>query len=283
MGKVPVVATIRDAYAFAFSHLGGIIGLIWIPMVLLTVAQFFTLLRYYNAMIDFVAGGSAAALGPACLMLLGDVAAALLLYSMMFVAVVQLALGNRPAGAIAHFAFGPPEWRMARALLAVAGAAMLLLLGLALLLNLVMTAGKLPQESASVLLVFVLLGVGLVLAPRALLLLPAVSVNETVPVLRRAWALTEGNFLRLLAILLALVVPVTALMWAANAAIAGGVTLSGDDQTKLLQTLMRGRQILPLACGVGFFVSPVLVGLVASASVSCWRTLTGERALDVTA
>lgn len=283
MRQVPVAQTVRDAYVFAFRHLGGIIGLIWIPMVLLTVAQFFTLLRYYNAMIDFVVSRNAAPLGSACLMLLGDVGAALLLYSMMFVAVVQLALGNRPPGAIAHFAFGPPEWRMARPLLGGAGAAMLFVIGVMLLLTLVMAASKMSQENAGVVVMLVLAGAGLVVAPRILLLLPAVAVGETVPVLRRAWALSQGNFLRLLAVLVALVVPPTAVIWAANVAIGGSLVLSGDDQTKMVQTLMHAREILPLACGVSFFVAPVLVGLVASASVSAWRALAGERVLDVTA
>jgi hypothetical protein len=283
MRQVPVAQTVRDAYVFAFRHLGGIIGLIWIPMVLLTIAQFFTLLRYYNAMIDFVVSRNATSLGPACLMLLGDVGAALLLYAMMFVAVVQLVLGSRPPGAIAHFAFGPLEWRMARPLLAGAGVAMLFAIGVMLLLTVMMAASKMSQENASVLVMLVLAGAVLVVAPRVLLLLPAVAVNEAVPVIRRAWTLSQGNFLRLLAVLAALVVPPTALIWAANVAIGGGLVLSGDDQTKMVQTLMHAREILPLACGVSFFIAPVLVGLIASASVSAWRALADERALDVTA
>lgn len=281
MRRVPVVQVIRDAYAFAFGHLGGIIGLIWIPMVLVTVAQFFTLWRYYNAMIDYLAGGNAAALGPAVLMLLGDAAATILLYAMMFTAVVQLVLGSRGPGTIAHFAFGHQEWRMARALLACAGLLLLFLLGFALLLNVILAMGKLSQNAAGLLMLLGLGTVGLVLAPR-LLLLPAVAVSETVPVLRRVLTLAEGNYLRLLAVLLALVVPLSALVWAANMSVAGGMVLTGNDQVQMMQTLLAGRQSLPLACGVGFFVSPVLVGLLASGSVSVWRALTGERALDVT-
>ena len=39
---ISVGATVRDAYAFLGAHLGGIIGVIWLPMVLITIAQFFT-------------------------------------------------------------------------------------------------------------------------------------------------------------------------------------------------------------------------------------------------
>ena len=57
MRRVPVAATIRDAYIFTAAHLGGIIGLIWVPMVIVTVAQFFTFHRYYNDFIEAMAGG----------------------------------------------------------------------------------------------------------------------------------------------------------------------------------------------------------------------------------
>ena len=64
MRRIEVVATIRDAYVFAVTHLGGVIGLIWVPMVLATIMGFFSLQRYYNDFIDAMAGGNVAALGP---------------------------------------------------------------------------------------------------------------------------------------------------------------------------------------------------------------------------
>ena len=48
-------------------------------------------------------------------MMLCYLVAALLLQAIMYVAVVQMALGARAAPAIAHFAFGTLEWRMFRA------------------------------------------------------------------------------------------------------------------------------------------------------------------------
>src|SRR5689334_19267923 len=88
MRRIEVLPTIRDAYVFAFTHLGGVIGLIWVPMVLATVMGFFSFQRYYNDFIDAMASNNVAALGPSMLMMLGYVVAALLLYAVMFVAVV---------------------------------------------------------------------------------------------------------------------------------------------------------------------------------------------------
>src|SRR5438045_9767742 len=113
MRRISAIATIRDAYSFTFTHLGGIIGLIWVAMVMITIAQFFTFHRLYSDFIDFLGGNSnPAQMGPTLLMLLAYIVAALLLYAVMCVAVAQLALGSRAVPAFAHFAFGPLEWRM---------------------------------------------------------------------------------------------------------------------------------------------------------------------------
>ena len=95
MRRIPVGQTIRDAYSFAGTHLGGIIGLIWVSMVMLTIARFFTFLRFYNDFIDFMASGNAAHMGSPMLMMIGYMVALLLLYAVMFTAVIQLALGDQ--------------------------------------------------------------------------------------------------------------------------------------------------------------------------------------------
>ena len=103
MRPIPVGATVRDAYVFTATHLGGIIGVIWVPMVLITVAQFFTFYRCFNDFIDAMASGNTAPAAPALLMMLGYLVAALLLQAMMCVGVVQLALGARTAPALVHY------------------------------------------------------------------------------------------------------------------------------------------------------------------------------------
>ena len=60
MRRISVVATIRDAYIFTLTQLGSVIGLIWVSMVMITVARFFTFYRFYNEFGDFMASGNAA-------------------------------------------------------------------------------------------------------------------------------------------------------------------------------------------------------------------------------
>ena len=204
MKKIPVLATIRDAYNFTFTHLGAIIGLIWLPMILITVIGFFVLQRFFDAYADALASGDAAVMGPESLGVLCFFVAVLLLSTMMAVPVMQLALGARKQGALVHFAFGATEWRLFRGVMGLVGFLLLpLLLVVSVLAGLLarpMAGPGRPQAlslrswrcmrcSLSRLVYFGL---------RFGFLLPALAVSESTPLLPRAWKLSAGNFWRML-------------------------------------------------------------------------------------
>lgn len=280
MPRLPVVAIVRDAYQFAFQHLGAVIGLIWVPMLVMTVTGFFAAQRYYNDLIDALASGNAANLGPSILMVLGYLVAALLLYAVMIVSVTQLALGQRQGGAMAHFSFGALEWRTFRALSGLVGLALLMLLTLMIAGSALLAASggaKGSQAMDGMLLMLLLYGMIVAGAPRFLMLLAAVSVAEAEPALRRSWALSAGNFWRLLGVLVAVFVPVLVLFAGAEMALAGQAAPidSSSDKMLMISSLMRARQVLPLVSGLSFLFAPVLIALYCSASVSAWRILTG--------
>jgi hypothetical protein len=286
--RIPVALTIRDAYVFAATHLGGVIGLIWVSMVMITVARFFTFYRFYNDFIDFMASGNAAPMGPALLMLIGYLVAALLLYAVMFVAVVQLALGARAAPAVVHFAFGPLEWRMFRAFFAFAGVMLLVAMGILMALNaaMVLLPGlKMNQAGLSGIMILALLVIGAVLTARFLLLLPAIAVNESAPALRRAWALSAGNVVSLLGVLLGIFLPLVVVFVLIELAMGqqAGELTGATPQLKMISAVMQARQTLPLTCGLSFFFSPLLIGLFAGASVSAWRALKDEPSVEILA
>lgn len=286
MRRIDTVATIRDAYVFAVTHLGGVIGLIWVPMVLATIMGFFSFQRYYNDFIDAMASNNVAALGPSMLMMLGYVVAALLLYAVMFVAVVQLALGARAAPKVAHFAFGNLEWRMFRAFIAFIGVILALVIPAFVVANSVvaLAGARLPQAAGPAMMLLAFYGVVLLAMPRFFVLLPTIAVAENAPVLRRAWMLSAGNFWRLLAVLLAVFGPILLLFTGLELALSGHATtpVSGNsEQVQLLAAIYRARDILPLISGLGFLISPLLVGLCAGASVSVWRALKDEPVLDI--
>jgi hypothetical protein len=280
MRRVPVIATIRDAYVFTATHLGGIIGLIWVPMVLATVMGFFSFQRYYTDFSDALVSNNAAALAPSLLMMLFYLVAALLLQAIMYVAVVQMALGARAAPAIAHFAFGNLEWRMFRAFLGFIGICLMLAVPVFVLGGAAMKAAGMQVGPAQMGLV--VYGVIALAMPRFFALLPATVVAENAPVLRRAWSLSAGNFWRLLVVLLAVFGPIFILFNILDMVLMGrGAALSGDEPEQMRQAISRAREVLPLISGLGFLISPLIVGLFAGASVSAWRSLRDEPALDI--
>lgn len=286
MRRIPVAQTIRDAYIFAGTNLGGIIGLIWVSMVMITVARFFTFYRFYNDFIDFLASGNGAQMGPAMLMMMGYLVAVMLLYAVMFTAVIQLALGARTAPSVIHFTFGPLEWRMFRAFFALAGLMLLVAAIVMVGANAVLMLGAAKsQGAAGAFAIMAMLGIGVVVLARFLLLAPAIAVNEAAPVLRRAWTLSAGNFLPLLGVLLGLFLPLLLVVSLIDAAVGGkpDVTPGATTQVQMLAAVMHARQTLSLTCGLGFFFSPLMIGLLAGASVSVWRTLKDEPKVEILA
>jgi hypothetical protein len=263
---LPVIATIREAYEFTFTHLGAIIGLIWLPMVLVTVGDFFVT-RYVAVQ---TAAGFPNNAGLAQLMFLPM---QILLYAVMFVPVTELALGQRQGGAMIHFGFGKPEWRMFRAflglmiLLLMAGVAMAGILG-----GTPGAAAPMGQGVAqSVLLIMT--GALLYILIRLASLLPPLVLTDDKPLLQTSWTLTAGNFWQLLGVGLAIFVPVLFLMAAATA-----MALSGSFDPATMPTMSSVNQAvaanLPMVMGVEFFFAPVLIGLTVGASVFSFKALT---------
>ena len=285
MRRIAVVATVRDAYIFTLTQLGSVIGLIWVAMVMLTVARFFVFHRFYDAFSEFLTGANPALMGPVLLMMLAYLVAALLLYAVMLVGVVQLALGTRAAPSLIHFAFGALEWRMFRAFFAFVGLMMLVSMTILLAVDAVVAfvPGAKPDQAIGNVMALAMVATGMVLAARFLLLLPALSVLETGPALRRAWALSAGNFWPLVGVLIGLFLPLFLVLVLIDAGMGErGLAMAGaTPQLQVAAAIKHMRDTLPITCGLSFFFSPLVVGLFANASLSIWRTLKDEPVLDI--
>jgi hypothetical protein len=280
--RIAVLATIRDAYAFTFTHLGSIIGLVWIPILLLTVMGFFSSQHLYNDTITALSGGNASVMGTSFLVWLGYLISSLLLQSVAFVGVVQLAQGSRTAPAIAHFAFGPLEWRMFGALLSFT----VLMLVTFLTGSVLFSAAATSLSPAFAVLVLLFYGLLLLLVARLFILLPSIAVLETAPVLRRVWAMGMGNFWRLFLVLLAIVIPLFILAILLLAPVVSHTPPpqpGGDLQAQQLSLTRWLRDVLPFLWGLMFFLSPLVIGLFAGASVSAWRVLNQQPQTEILA
>src|SRR5437660_1705988 len=92
MTKIPVAETIRFAYTFAFGQIGAIIGLVWLPLIIVAVLQVMpnALGTAYTA-----SSTNTAEAAGATFINLAFSTTALVLYSMNFVSVTRQALGLR--------------------------------------------------------------------------------------------------------------------------------------------------------------------------------------------
>src|SRR6476646_11884553 len=113
MTKLPMASTIRHAYTFTLSELGTVIGLCWLPLVLIAILQF---LPYAFGGDPMAPAENATAQGRHGLEGLVSSILMILLYSIAYVPVTRLALGLRKGPAIVHFALGLPEFRVFGAL-----------------------------------------------------------------------------------------------------------------------------------------------------------------------
>lgn len=289
MKKLPVLATIRDAYRFTFTHLGAIIGLIWLPMILVTVIGFFVLQRYYLAFADALASNNYASMGPEVLGLLCYMVAALLLTSMMSVPVTQLALGTRKQGALVHFAFTATEWRLFRGIMGLVGFLLVPLLLVGVAAGVLETGAGGPFGASRGALTVQGLVVAFYLAciyfgMRFGVLLPALAVSGNEPLLPRAWKLTAGNFWRILVVMVATAGPVLIASVLIQTVIQ---TVLGEPRPLMpamgSATAMAATQFhamamqMPLTSGVSFLVAPLLLGLALGAGAAIYRALGDEK------
>lgn len=291
MNKLPVGKTVVAAYAFTFNNLGAIIGLIWIPMLFVTVVGFFAQSTYIDALISYAATKNGAALGPGLMWMLLFVLLALLANAMMLVPVLELALGKRKDHVLAHFSIGPPEWRMFGAYLTLLGIALAFAIVSALINGAVAKALAMAGGATAIavalpvllLLMFVAFLIGIA---RLAFFIPAVTVLEQKIDLGRGWRLAQQNTLRIVATIILLALPVIALYFGMEVALFGPAAVIGDlgghsvTMTPNIDEMRLTRQRMPLTEALGFFIAPLTVGLNAGAVAFAYRALVAPAATD---
>jgi hypothetical protein len=282
MNKIPVRQTIVYAYSFTFSQLGSIIGLAWISLVAIAVLQF----------LPYAAGGDPAAVsanplqeGQHAIQNLGITILVLLLTSIVYVAVTRLALGTRPGGAIAHFALGTPEFRTFGAIflfgVVIFALAIAFGIGLAIVVGVLTTAHNEALLALSIFVLFVLVicAIAYIGARLGFLLVPVTVVEEHIN-LSRGWILTQGNFWRIFAVLLAVVLPIFLMELVGIIAIMGpGLFAPLPEGTQAASAVIQARLAevshhAPALIGLRLLVAPFQLGLSIGASAFAYRALT---------
>lgn len=279
MNKIPPGKTIAYAYTFTLTHLGTIIGLAWLPLVISAVLQF---LPYAVWSSQLSAPDGAAMQGREALEGLATGLLILLLNAIIFVPVVRQALGLRQGTALVHFRLGAPEFRLFGALLLFFLVMTMFLFALRILEYL---AGILPFRGPFLggLAVLIVLGASLAFFYAILrlgfLILPVTVAEEQVSLIR-GWALTQGNFWRILVVALAVAVPLAIAYGIIVVAIIGPGHLFAPlppDSVAAAKALNARfailQQHMPLYIGLTLIIAPFAIGLNAGATSFAYRAL----------
>ncbi|MGD0192301.1 MAG: hypothetical protein ABSD74_16315 [Rhizomicrobium sp.] len=272
MNKISVQDTIRFAYAFAFANIGSIIGLIWLPTVLIAVLQFLPYALGIAAMNADQQPSQGAALT-----YLVSFFGMWLLYAMNAAAVIGLALGTRQGGTSAHFSLGRAEFRLFGAFLLYGLLFSAFYIAFSMGIGLLSESGSAAAIAAQMALTLAwfcaLVYAGLRLG---FLLVPVVVVEETIDLVR-AWQLTAGNFWRLLGISLAILLPLVLIQLVAVAAILGkdmAQLVSANQPTieaAMTATMAVFDRHMPELIGVSLLLAPFSIGLTMGAAASAYR------------
>ena len=231
MKKIPVGPTIASAYRFLITGIGTIVGIAWLPAVLSSAASYFARLyaAEHRALID---AGDPQATGAYLLLSLTSLLVLLFASSMVAVAITRAAMEQqRPPGAVLlYFAAGRTEWRMFTANIrylfgtgALLALAALITVAAFFLAGTPLEAPDQVRPTAATILAGLISWAVFLYAGATILrmgfLLPATIVAEETGGLRRSHELTKGNFWRVLAIMLALGLPLLLLLLGGEVAV----------------------------------------------------------------
>jgi len=299
MNKIPVGKTIAETYRFTFVHLERVIGVIWLPVVLLTVGEYFVSGNYLSGMANAMDSGDFASQGPLLARLFGFELVSLALMAMIGVAITREILQPLQRPLFLRFGLGGTELRVIGAfaglyVLMIVFAVLLVLAGMLLgfLLNAVIPAtmgmaagtkravgfGFLLAVCLSPLLIYALMRLSFFVVPAA--------TYQGGFGIEKSWQAAKGNVWRIILVSLAVGLPLALLYVGIEAAILGPdslnphIELMGDKAAQARHSAEQLRLLaanLPVLMGVKFLLAPFLYGLLFGAPAFAWRALGGQR------
>jgi hypothetical protein len=297
MNKLPVGQTVRSAYAFTFGEIGTIIGLIWIPTLINAIGSFFIFGAYGGVMQQSSASGLPMMGGPYVGLMFLYFLAAFLLIAMMAVAITKQVLGQRSGTPLAYFSLGSAEFRVFGGIFGLYLLFVLFIFAFAIVAVIigVVGSGIVKQSAAAAPVAGAIAGLVAVAGFCAMiyifvrlsfLFVPAAVVDGEFG-LGRSWQLTRGNFWRILAVGLAVMLPLAVAQGVSEYFILGPDYFSSfakalADPANASRISIEQQQIvqpkIPLLLGLGLLLAPIVQGLLFSTPAFAYRALTAPPA-----
>jgi hypothetical protein len=225
--QFPVGRTIEDAYSFGFRKFFAVLGVAWLPYLLLGILAVFLLgdfaTRFLPSLRQISADHAFGPHGfdPRVLAPLRAISgyiwlftiAALLVTAMVEVGVMRKALGFSTGPTLVYLSFGSAFWRMVGAFVLlwliwvglIIGLAIAVGIGAALLLSFVPGNVRYLLIGATG---FIAFCAAVYVVFRLIFFLPAVVVAEERLGIGRSWELGGGNFWRIFVVAIAIVIPI---------------------------------------------------------------------------
>ena len=298
MNKIPVVRTIKESYRFTFGGLGTVIGLIWLPIVVLTVGGYFTMVPYFSGMAGALESGDVSQQGPLVVRELAFEIVTIVLMAVVAVAITREILSPMKRPPFLRFSLGLTELRVVGGffglfVLMIVFAIILTIIGLVagFAVNAVLPAAAaavggagLPARAVSVAMLAALvccLALVYIVTRLGFLLVPAAAMEGGFG-LERSWKLTKGNFWRIFLIAVATLVPVLIAAIVLEVAVLGPdilnpyVELARDQAAQMRHSAEQMRQMaahLPLLTGIGFLLAPFTYGMTFAPAAFAYRAL----------
>ncbi len=306
MGKIPIGRTIGQSYEFSFKKYGVILGIIWLPTLLLFALGYFL---FWPVFLQIAGSLPAAIQNPAdssMPLLIGTMFGRIFLFDMLVLSVFVMfkvgitkeILGLRKGPRFLYLPTGADELRVIVSYIIIFALIYAVLLAVVLAVALIAVIRSViftgtaqhfdpntfsaPMHAAAFVLIAGVEFVCLYVIVRLSYLLVPATVAEKRIVITRSWELTKGNFWRIILISIVMWVPLVLLESVffafavgpvffdiATAAHSGRAALAAEI-AKLLKNYI---YYMPYIWGVGLLISPIYYGLTSAAPAFSYRAL----------
>jgi len=206
MNKIPVIETVAESYRFILGGLGKVIGLIWLPILILTVGSYFTLIPYFSGMADALESGDVSQQGLLFARVLGFDLFMIVLLSVIAVAITREILNPHKSVSYVHFSLGMTELRVIAAYFGLIMLMMVFVIALLMIGMIALFAAKAALPGAAgptqamgfaglvylagfIVLIYFLVRLSFLMVPAA--------VAEGNFGIEQSWKLTKGSFWRM--------------------------------------------------------------------------------------
>jgi hypothetical protein len=288
MNRIPVGQTIAQAYGFAFGRYFTILGIVWVPMLIsLAMVYFFRLQPLEHAHPGTI--DPAAARVSFLVQIVGVV-----LFAIMSVGINKEVLGLPRGSRFFYIGFGGAEGRVIGGFFALALLFIVFVLAFFVAVSVLNVIARIIEGQTALGVARLLLVLLLILLAAAIwlaliyaavrltfLLVPATVAEHRIGILS-SWQLTAGNFWRIVAIGICVLLPFVIVVLCAAVAVLGSGYISfvaqhAHDpqaiQAYVAQRMAAFEPYMPVMLVGSFVANPVLYGLIVSPAAFAYRAL----------